>query len=84
VALSDQRVDVIRRLLKGKVDVDEVALLLDLSPRSVRRLRERFIAGGPDALRHGNIGRRPAHALDPVLAVRVVALAKDGYRRAQR
>lgn len=77
--LPDQRVDVIRRLLKGKVDVDEVALLLDLSPRSVRRLRERFIDGGPDALRHGNIGRRPAHALDPALAARVVALAKDGY-----
>jgi len=79
VALSDQRVEVIRRLLKGKVDVDEVALLLDLSARSVRRLRERFIDGGPEALRHGNIGRRPAHALDPALAARVVALAKDGY-----
>jgi hypothetical protein len=79
VALSDQRVDVVRRLLKHQVDVDEAALLLELSPRSVRRLRERFIDGGPDALRHGNIGRRPAHALDPVLAARVVALAKDGY-----
>jgi len=79
VVLSDQRVDVIRRLLKGKVDVDEAALLLGLSARSVRRLRERFVEDGPAALRHGNAGKRPAHALDPALAARVVAIAKDGY-----
>jgi transposase len=79
VALPDQRVIVIRRLLKGTVDVEEAALVLDLSARSVRRLRERFVEGGPDALRHGNTGRRPAHALDPALAARVVAFAQDGY-----
>lgn len=33
----------------------------------------------PAALRHGNAGKRPAHALDPALAARVVAFAKDGY-----
>ncbi len=77
--LPDQRVEVIRGLVKGKVAVDEAALLLGLSVRSVRRLRERFLDGGPTTLAHGNTGRTPAHALDPALAARVVAFAQDGY-----
>lgn len=79
MALPDQRVLVIRRLLQGKVDVEEAALLLDLSARSVRRVRADFLHGGPAALVHGNAGRRPAHALDPQVVRRVVAFAKDGY-----
>jgi hypothetical protein len=59
--------------------VDEAALLLALSPRSVRRLRARLLEAGPAALVHGNTGRRPLHALDPTLAARVVAFARDGY-----
>jgi transposase len=77
--LPKRRAHVLARLLAGKVDVEEAALVLGLSERSVRRLRSRFVVEGPDALVHGNTGRRPAHALDPALARRVVAFAKDGY-----
>lgn len=77
--LPNQRALVLARLLKGKVDRDEATLLLGLSDRSVRRLTARLVADGPDALVHGNSGRRPVHALDPEIAARVVAFAKDGY-----
>lgn len=77
--LPEQRAHVLARLLKGKVDRDEAALLLGVSDRSIRRLTAQLIAGGPAALAHGNVGRRPANAIDPALAAKVVAFAKDGY-----
>lgn len=78
-ALPDRRALVLARLLRGKVDRDEAMLLLGLSDRSIRRLTARLVGEGPAALVHGNSGRRPAHALDPQVAARVVAFAKDGY-----
>jgi transposase len=77
--VQDRRVLVLTRLIAGKVDPEEAALLLGLSPRQVRRLRARYLEQGPASLRHGNTGRRPAHALDPTLAARVVTLAKTTY-----
>lgn len=77
--LPNQRALVLARLLKGKVSREEAALLLGLSDRSVRRLSARLLADGPAALVHGNTGRRPAHALDPALAAKVVAFATNGY-----
>jgi len=77
--LPNQRGLVLARLLKGKVTMAEAQLLLALSARSIRRLRAQLVDAGPDALVHRNTGRRPAHALDPALAARIVAFAKDGY-----
>ena len=77
--LPKKRALVLTRLVAQKVDVAEAALVLGISERSVRRLRSLFVAEGPEALVHGNTGRRPAHALDPALARRVIAAAKDGY-----
>jgi transposase len=75
----DRRVLVLTRLIAGKVDPSEAALLLGLSPRSIRRLRSGYLERGPASLAHGNTGRRPAHALDPRIAARVVQLAKTTY-----
>ena len=77
--LPNQRGLVLARLLTGRVDRDEARLLLGLSDRSIRRLQARLVARGPEALVHGNTGRRPAHALGSQVAARVVAFAKDGY-----
>ncbi len=77
--LPEQRAHVLARLLKGKVDRDEAALLLGLSDRSIRRLTGRLVADGPAGLVHGNVGRRPANAIDPTLAAKVVAFAENGY-----
>jgi hypothetical protein len=38
---------VLKRLVAGKVDEGEAALLLGLSPRSIRRLKARYIESGP-------------------------------------
>jgi hypothetical protein len=54
--LETTREVVIRRILAGKVDVAEAALLLGLSERQVWRLKGRFLAGR--TLAHGNRGRR--------------------------
>lgn len=77
--LPKKRALVLTRLLAGKISIADATLALGLSERSVRRLRSRFVSAGPDALVHGNAGRRPAHALDPRVARRVVAFAQDGY-----
>lgn len=77
--MQDRRALVLTRLVAGKVDEAEAALLLGLSPRSIRRLKVRYIENGPASLAHGNRGRRPAHALDPALAARVVRLTKTTY-----
>ena len=77
--MQERRALVLTRLVAGKVDEAEAALLLGLSARSIRRLRAQYIERGPASLAHGNRGRRPAHALDPALAGRVVRLAKTTY-----
>jgi transposase len=69
--VQDRRVLVLTRLIAGKVDPAEAALLLGLSVRSIRRLRARYLERGPATLAHGNRGRRPAHALDPATSERV-------------
>lgn len=77
--MQDRRVLVLTRVIAGKVDSSEAALLLGLSSRSIRRLKARYVESGPASLVHGNHGRRPTHALDPALATRVVTLAKTTY-----
>lgn len=77
--MQDRRALVLTRLIAGRVEPAEAALLLGLSLRSVRRLRAQYLQRGPVSLAHGNRGRRPAHALDPALAARVVTLAKTSY-----
>ena len=77
--MQDRRALVLTRLIAGKIEQAEAALLLGLSARSIRRLRARYIERGPASLNHGNRGRPPAHALAPSLVRRVVALAKTTY-----
>lgn len=77
--MQDRRVLVLTRVIAGKVEPSEAALLLGLSLRSIRRLRARYLERGPAALAHGNSGRRPAHALLPAISERVIQLAKTTY-----
>lgn len=79
MAQRPPRALVLTRVIAGKVSISDAALLLGLSERSIRRLRARLEAEGPEALAHGNRGRRPANALDPALARRIVTLAKTTY-----
>ncbi|HZP95188.1 MAG TPA: helix-turn-helix domain-containing protein [Candidatus Limnocylindria bacterium] len=73
-----KREAIIRRILAGKLDVTEAALLLGLSERQIWRLKSRFLAG-PGGLAHGNRGHAPVNRIDPTRAARIVSLAKGAY-----
>ena len=57
----------------------EVAEVLNLSLRHVRRLVAAYRKEGVTALAHGNRGRKPHHALDENLRERVLELAQSTY-----
>ncbi|HAW11053.1 MAG TPA: hypothetical protein DCX12_08340 [Chloroflexi bacterium] len=81
---EQQRLLVLDDLEAGIVISAAAAELLGISVRQVRRLRAAYRERGAAALAHGNRGRRPAHALDPALAARVVQLATStdaGFNR---
>ena len=58
-----RKVFVLECLRDGRMTNREAARSLELSVRQVQRLKRDFIRKGYDALRHGNTGRKPAHAL---------------------
>jgi transposase len=76
---EQQRAQVLTRVLVGDVTTAEAAVLLGLSERQVFRLRRGLERDGPAALVHGNRGRPSSRRLDPVLADRIVALARTTY-----
>ena len=76
---EQRRLLVLNHLETGALVNAEAAELLGVSIRQVRRLRSAYRERGAAALAHGNRGRRPAHALDPTLAARVVELATGKY-----
>src|SRR3989442_10256049 len=76
---EQRRLLVLNHLETGTLVNAQAAGLLGLSVRQVRRLRGRYRELGAAALMHGNRGRRPAHAVDPAVAARVVELARTKY-----
>jgi Winged helix-turn helix len=62
-----------------EVHVKRAAELSGISIRQVRRLRAAYRERGAASLAHGNRGRRPAHALDQALALRVVLEGRGPY-----
>lgn len=57
----------------------EAAEVLGLSLRHVRRILAAYRKEGAAALAHGNRGRKPHHALDPVLKRQVLGLIQSNY-----
>jgi transposase len=78
--MEQQRLVVLNRVLMGDLTAAEAAAALGLSVRHVRRILAAYRKEGAAALAHGNRGRTPAHALDPMLGQRVIALAQTRYR----
>lgn len=77
---EQRRLLVLNQLESGALVNQEAADLLGLSVRQLRRLHSAYRVAGAAALAHGNRGRRPAHALDPDIAKRVVELATSTYQ----
>ena len=71
-----QRLRVIERALSD-LSAAEAAMMLELSPRQVFRLKAAVRAHGPQGIVHGNTGRQPAIAKPEDLHNRIIAL----YRR---
>src|SRR2546428_11565931 len=76
---EQRRLLVLNHLEAGALVNAEAAELLGISIRQVRRLRAAYRERGAAALAHGNRGRRPGHALEAMLASRVVELATGTY-----
>jgi transposase len=76
---EQRRLIVLNHLGAGTLTNEGAAQLLHLSVRQVQRLHAEYRVRGAATVAHGNRGRRPAHALDPEVARRVVELATDTY-----
>jgi len=71
--------DPLNQVEAGKLIGREVAELLDLSLRHVRRILAAYRKEGAAALAHGNRGRKPSHVLDASLRKQVLELAQSTY-----
>jgi transposase len=56
-AHEQKRIQVIEDAVGGRVTVREAARLLQLSPRQIKRLKQKCRAGDTEWMRHGNRGR---------------------------
>lgn len=74
------RVLVLQRVIDGRLSVPEAATVLGLSERHVKRLKHRFKEEGPEALAHGNRGRKPAHTIPDAVRQQVLELAQSTYK----
>ena len=74
--MEQQRLVVLNRVLMGDLTAADAATALERSVRQVRRKLATYRKEGAAALAHGHRGRTPAHALDPALRQRVIALAR--------
>ncbi|MGH7697804.1 MAG: helix-turn-helix domain-containing protein [Candidatus Dormibacteria bacterium] len=77
---EQRRVLVLNQLEAGVLSPAQAEQLLGCRERQLRRLRAGYRREGASALAHGNRGRRPANAVDPELARRVVELAQTTYQ----
>jgi len=74
---------VITKVIDGHLSVSEAATTLGLSTRQVIRIKKGVIQEGHTSLIHKNTNRKPAHALDPIVANRIIALKQsDIYQKA--
>jgi transposase len=74
------RAFILERVVGGRMSVREAALVLKLSERHVKRLKQKWQKEGAAGLAHGNRGRKPAHAISDQVRQQVVQLAQTKYR----
>lgn len=74
------RIQVLEQVLEGLITTRYAALVLGLSERHTYRLKAKLRNQGPEALAHGNRGRKPAHAIPEETRKQVLELAQTKYR----
>lgn len=74
-----KRLNVIGRLEEGELSVVEAALVLGLTERRTRDLRNAIAKKGAEGVVHGNTGRQPANRISETTRKLVVHLRKTKY-----
>jgi len=74
-----KRLDVVRRLERGALTVEEAGKVLGLSTRQVKRVRKAVKKCGSDGVVHGNTGRPPVNRLSDPQRAKIVRLARKKY-----
>ena len=76
---EQRRLVVLNQVDRGEMIGRQVAEVLDLSLRQMRRLLAAYRKEGAAALAHGNRGRKPHHALNEGQRKQVLALAQSTF-----
>ncbi|MBU1315498.1 MAG: ISNCY family transposase [Alphaproteobacteria bacterium] len=82
IAMSErdlQRIEVLSKVVGGRMTTVSAAHVLDLSERQVRRLLERMRAGGAASIRHKAIGRPSNNRIGDVVRDYAVTLVRECY-----
>jgi transposase len=82
VTLNDEeqkRLEVLNLAISNKLSRKQAASILDLSLRHTKRLIAAYRKEGVAALAHGNRGKKPYHALDESVKIKVMELANTRY-----
>ncbi len=86
IAMSErdlQRIEILSKVVAGRMTTVSAAHVLDLSERQVRRLLERMRTGGAASIRHKAIGRPSSNRISD--GVRDYAMTQaDAIRRPRR
>ena len=72
-----EKLALIRGATEGVYTTEKVAWKLDISERTVRRLKKRYREKDKNILIHGNSGRRPANYIEDHIRMRIVDLRKS-------
>jgi hypothetical protein len=73
------RAAVLARMASGELTSADVADLLALSVRQVKRLRKRYVADGAKGIVHRNVSRRSNHARPPGVRQKAMELIRESY-----
>lgn len=74
-----RRVQVIEDAVGGRITVREAARILQLSPRQVKRLKQKCRAGDTDWMRHGNRGRPKPWRTPETVRTLILELSRGKY-----
>lgn len=82
IAMSErdlQRIEILSKVVAGRMTMVSAAHILDLSERQVRRLLERIRTGGAASIRHKAIGRPSNNRISDGIRDYAVAIVRERY-----
>lgn len=70
-AADQLKLDVVLRVLSGKITRPQARMLLNVSKSTLKRYLKHYQSKGPVFVKHGNSGKKPKHALPSELKLQV-------------